>query len=179
MIEREPSSPRDEPFMRAAAWIGDLGNPFYEEERNRDVWNEASAVGFQIVLALSMAAVAAAVWIVGAEAVPYATALYAIVGVASVVTVAYAERLGVDVTASTRMARLRMLPYIALVVVGLVGILLEGRRTLPDIGAESFWTGLTDGTILGALVGGGAVVAAFALAARRGRSRRRSDPDPR
>ena len=29
-------------FVRAAAAIGDLSNPFYGEERQRDVWNEAS-----------------------------------------------------------------------------------------------------------------------------------------
>ena len=31
-------------FIRTAAVIGDLSNPFYGEERQRDVWNEASAV---------------------------------------------------------------------------------------------------------------------------------------
>ncbi|MBK5221936.1 MAG: hypothetical protein JJE52_03485 [Acidimicrobiia bacterium] len=41
---------RDTLFMRTAARIGDLGSPLYDEERRRDVWNEASAVGFQIML---------------------------------------------------------------------------------------------------------------------------------
>lgn len=32
-------------FMPVAAVLGDLDRPFYAEERERDVWNEASAVG--------------------------------------------------------------------------------------------------------------------------------------
>ena len=31
-------------FVTAAGIVGDLGSPFYREERRRDVWNEASAV---------------------------------------------------------------------------------------------------------------------------------------
>ncbi len=37
-------------IVRSAELIGDLGNPFYAEERQRDVWNEASAVGLQLLL---------------------------------------------------------------------------------------------------------------------------------
>src|SRR5690242_18627048 len=32
-------------FVRWAGVVGDLGSPFLAEERQRDVWNEASAVG--------------------------------------------------------------------------------------------------------------------------------------
>ncbi len=35
-------------FMKAARTIGDLDDEFYHDERQRDVWNEASAVGFQL-----------------------------------------------------------------------------------------------------------------------------------
>lgn len=38
--------PRRSWFVRAAAVVGDLDSPFSAEERDRDVWNEASAVGF-------------------------------------------------------------------------------------------------------------------------------------
>jgi hypothetical protein len=37
-------------FVRVAAVIGDLSNPFYGEERQRDVWNEASAVALQVLI---------------------------------------------------------------------------------------------------------------------------------
>lgn len=62
---------RDSWFVRAAAAVGDLGNLFYREERRRDVWNEASAVGFQLMLWLGLAAAAAMIWIGGPPALPY------------------------------------------------------------------------------------------------------------
>jgi hypothetical protein len=46
----DEKDPRDSVFVRLAAGVGDLGNPFYREERQRDVWNEASAVGMQLTL---------------------------------------------------------------------------------------------------------------------------------
>ena len=64
-----PSGPR-EWFLRTAERIGDLGSPFYREERQRDVWNEASAVGFQVLLWLLPLAAVASVWMGGAGAVP-------------------------------------------------------------------------------------------------------------
>ncbi len=44
------SSTRQDPLVRMAHVVGDFGKPFYAEERQRDVWNEASAFGFQLVL---------------------------------------------------------------------------------------------------------------------------------
>ena len=70
-------------FVRAAAVIGDLSNPFYAEERQRDVWNEASAVALQVLLFLNLLGATAAVWIVGADALPYVYALLAMIGIAS------------------------------------------------------------------------------------------------
>lgn len=63
--------------------MADLGSPFYREERQRDVWNEASAVGHQLVLWLGMVTAAAMVWIGGATALPYAVTLYAVIGVSA------------------------------------------------------------------------------------------------
>ncbi len=37
-------------FMWFATAVADFGDPFYAEERQRDVWNEASAFGFQLLL---------------------------------------------------------------------------------------------------------------------------------
>jgi hypothetical protein len=53
---------RDGWFVRAAGMVGDLGSPYYREERQRDVWNEAAAVGLQVVLWLGLGAAAAMVW---------------------------------------------------------------------------------------------------------------------
>lgn len=36
-------------MMKAMRFVGDLDDDFYKDERQRDVWNEASAVGLQSV----------------------------------------------------------------------------------------------------------------------------------
>ena len=77
-------------FVRAATVIGDLSNPFYREERQRDVWNEAAAVALQVILWLSLLAATAAVWVIGADALPYVNAMMAIVGIASWIAILYA-----------------------------------------------------------------------------------------
>ena len=84
-------------FVRAAAVIGDLSNPFYREERQRDVWNEASAVAFQVLIWLHLSAATAVVWFVGEDALPYVYGLIAIIGVASWIALLYAASLGVHV----------------------------------------------------------------------------------
>jgi len=35
-------------YERAGRWLGDLDHPFYDDERHRTVWYEASAIGFQV-----------------------------------------------------------------------------------------------------------------------------------
>lgn len=99
----EPVARRGEWFFRAAALVGDLSSPFYGEERRRDVWNEASAVGLQLVVWLSLTTAAAILWIGSAEAVPYALVLLAVVGLPSLVSISYARRLDVSIDAPPRL----------------------------------------------------------------------------
>ena len=95
-------------FVRAAAVIGDLSNPFYGEERQRDVWNEASAVALQVLIWLHLLAATAAVWIVGADAVPYVCTMIGLVGVAGWVAILYSWSQGVHVEKSPRTSWRRM-----------------------------------------------------------------------
>ena len=133
-------------FLAAAGAIGDLDHPFYDEERQRDVWNEASAVGLQVVLLLGMVAATAMVWLGGTSAVPYAVAVLAVGVVAAAVSLAYARRLGVDVTADAAgVLRLRLVPYGVLWVLLLVGAL----RGAP---ADGFTGGFARGAVLGSAV---------------------------
>jgi hypothetical protein len=71
---------RDGWFVKAAATIGDLDNPFYRKERQRVVWNEASAVGLQLMLWLGLGTAAAMVWLDGTPALPYAFAVFVVLG---------------------------------------------------------------------------------------------------
>lgn len=45
-----PANNQPNAFERAARWLGDLDHPFYQDERHRAVWYEASAIGFQVAL---------------------------------------------------------------------------------------------------------------------------------
>jgi len=144
---------RPDPFVRVAQFVGDFGNPFYDEERQRDVWNEACAFGLQLLLWLTLAAAAAVVWVVGEPAVPYAEGALGILGMVSLLTIGYAHRLGVRMTGAARVLRLRLLPY-----VGLVAALLVGMAR-----ASTASRGFVVGAATGALV----AVLALAWAARR------------
>lgn len=138
------ASNRTSLFMRAAGWIGDLGNPFYAEERQRDVWNEASAVGLQVVLWLGIIAATVMIWVQGQAALPYAVTMFAVLGAASLIAVSYAKGLGVRVEDPVRMNRLRLLPYGALLVLFLVGAM----RAAPTSG-DGFGRGFTHGLAIG------------------------------
>lgn len=139
---------RDGWFVKAAGMVGDLGSPFYREERQRDVWNEASAVGLQLVLWLGMGAVAAMVWLGGAPAMPYAAAVLVVLGAASWVSVLYAHKLGVRVDDVGRVLRLRLVPYGVLLVL----ILFGAVRAAPPSGfGASFVRGAAGGGALAVL----------------------------
>jgi hypothetical protein len=153
-VENGAGSRRGDWFVTAAGVIGDLGHPFYDEERQRDVWNEASAVGFQLMLWLGLAAATAMVWVGGAPALAYAVTVIGVVGTASTVTVVYAHRLGVRFDDAAGLLRLRLVPYAVLLVAFLVGAL----RVAPADGfAGGFVTGMaigSTGAVLWLLVSG-------------------------
>jgi hypothetical protein len=116
------SQTRPDPLVRIAQFVGDFGNPFYEEERQRDVWNEACAFGLQLAIWLVLGASTVVVWTVGAASVPYVKGALGLLAVVCLLTIAYAHRLGIRVDEPERMLRLRLLPYAGLVAVLLVGM---------------------------------------------------------
>jgi hypothetical protein len=140
--EDETTPRRDGWFVAAAGVVGDLGHPFYEEERQRDVWNEASAVGLQMVLWLGLAAATAMVWVGGAPGLPYAVTLLIVVGVGAVTTLSYAHGLGVRYDDPAGLLRLRLVPYVALLVAFMVGVV----RVAPSHG---FFGGFAQGMVAG------------------------------
>ena len=154
------SSTRPAPIVRMAHVVGDFGNPFYAEERQRDVWNEASAVGLQAILLLALTAADGMVWIGGAPALPFAATVLAVVGTTSLVTLLYALARGVTVDDPAGLLRLRLVPYAVLFVLFLVG----AARVAP---ADGFLGGFVQGA------GAGGAVAALALVWSGLRARRR------
>jgi hypothetical protein len=135
-------------FVAAAGLVGDLNHPFYAEERQRDVWNEACAVGFQLVLWLALASATAMVWLGGAPALPYVVTVLAVVGVTAGVTLTYAHRLGVRVDDAEGMLRLRLVPYCALILLLFAGVV---RVAPPDGFAGGFVHGMVAGMVVAVL----------------------------
>ena len=140
--------------LRSARAVGDLGNPFYAEERQRHVWNEASAVGLQLAIWLMLLTATVMVWVGGRDAVPYALAVFLLAGAVSWTTVLYALALGVDASSPQHVLRARLLPYLALLVLLVVGTVRALGHVSPSVAA-------------GAAVGAGVAVAALTLARRR------------
>lgn len=145
MSDEQAAPPAHGRFLSASETIGDLDNPFYDDERQREVWNEASAVGFQVMLWLALAAAAAMVWIGGAPSLPYALTLFGVAGVGSLVVLAYTRAYRVDAWATTRVNRGRMILLVALI----TGLVAGVVRALPDNG---FGGGLGIGVACGALL---------------------------
>ena len=155
-------------FVRAAAVIGDLSSPFYREERQRDVWNEASAVALQVLLWLNLLVATVVVWTVGADALPYVCGMLIMVGLAGWVAIIYAWSLGVDVQEKKWISRRRLLPLSVVAVAWVIGKMrASGVGTSLD-GADD-WS-----TIAGMLTGAGVVLLIAAVAARFARRRNRS-----
>lgn len=107
---------RDGWFVRAAGRVGDLGSPFYEEEHQRDVWNEASAIGFQLLLWLLSVAAVVSVWVGGAPAVPYGLVMLLLPGAVSWVVLGYARAHGVlgEGTRGVKPLRARVVAWLVL-----------------------------------------------------------------
>jgi hypothetical protein len=155
---------RDGWFMRAAGVVGDLDHPLYGEERQRDVWNEACAVGLQVALWLGLTLATAMVWLGEDAALPYALSVFAVlVGVTSWVTVLYARQLGVRVDDPGGLLRLRLVPYLLLLALFLVGVV----RAAPSHG---FVGGFAQGAAFGGAAGTLWLLASGLRARRRART---------
>ena len=151
--------------VTAAGVVGDLGSPFYREERQRDVWNEACAVGLQVALWLGLALAAAMVWLGGSTALPYALAVFAVLfGATSWVTILYAQQLGVRVEDPGGLLQLRLVPYLLLLALFLAGVV----RAAPS-------DGFVGGLAQGAAVGGAAATLWLLASGLRARRRARTD----
>ena len=155
-------------FVRTAAVIGDLSNPFYREERRRDVWNEASAVALQVLLWLNLLAATAVIWIVGADALPYVYGMLVMVGLAGWIAILYSWSLGVDVQDSTWVSWPRLVPL----------TVVAGALAIGMVRASSEGVVVDDwSTVAGMVTGAGVVLALAALGARYARRWTRSRED--
>ena len=140
-------------MMKAMRFVGDLDDDFYKDERQRDVWNEASAVGLQSVFWAVFVSSAILPWVAGRTGAWISLALLIVALFGSVVTIVYALRRDVDVYVLSNYNRPRVVISIALYLVAAVGIMARL------------------GALVGGIVGGGVAIAAVKLHQQRAKRR--------
>ncbi|MFN2347241.1 MAG: hypothetical protein ABR616_16200 [Dermatophilaceae bacterium] len=139
--------PRRSRFVRVASAVGDFDSPFYDEERDRDVWNEASAIGFQMLLWGVPLVAAASLWIAGSAALLPIALLLALWAATAVVVLSYAQRFEVDPNERTSLVGGRHAMFLALLALLGTGVVRAGLD-LAVVGsspAASFVRGMGQG----------------------------------
>ena len=145
---------------RTLRWVGDLDHPFYNDERQRYVWYEASAVGFQLMFLANYVVAGLMLWIGGADAVVYGLPLLIVTIVAALAVLSYASRRRAEYAPDlSDFFRTRGVLVLVVNVIAMTGLI----RALVDLddGGGGFAGGLADGAIAGAIAG--VAVGAFTL----------------
>lgn len=162
-------------FDAGARLVGDLDDGFYDDEGRRDVWNEASAVGFQAYQWAVLIAAAILPWTGGRNGAWVALGLLVAWGVVGSAVQLYARERGVDVRLAVNCARPRI---IAAVVIGSIGALGVLFRLLWHGGVLDDGGSTLAGAVVGGVCGAGAAVA-LTIAFRRRMERREAEEDRR
>lgn len=151
-------------FTRIMRKVGDLDDEFYDDERQRDVWNEASAVGFQLFYWAALIGAAVLPWVAGTAGAWTAAAIIGVSTLISYLTLAYSGVRGVNLYTAAKLWRLRGGVATALVSIGLISVFFRLR---PDAYDElGTWLGALTGLII---AGGGAGVIIAVMRRRRDR----------
>ncbi|KQU61051.1 hypothetical protein ASG84_00435 [Rhodococcus sp. Leaf278] len=95
-------------FVTASRFIGDLDDEFYADELQRDIWNEASAVGFQSLLWIGLISGAVLPFAAGVTGAWIALGLFLVLMSVSLVVSGYARVRGVDMYAAQKLRRSRI-----------------------------------------------------------------------
>lgn len=138
-------------FIKTMRFVGDLDDEFYDDERQRDVWNEASAIGFQLFSWAAMIAAAVLAWTVGRTGAWIALGLLVALTSVTTLTIVYSWARGVNLYTASKIGRVRGFVVALVILVGYIGVLVKLQ---PNMFADaSSWAG----GVTGAVVGGGAV----------------------
>ncbi|MCX6477635.1 DUF2029 domain-containing protein, partial [Rhodococcus sp. (in: high G+C Gram-positive bacteria)] len=112
-------------MMKAMRFVGDLDDDFYKDERQRDVWNEASAVGFQFAYWITLIAAAILPWVAGRTGAWISLGLVIGWFVCSMVVLRYAQAHDVDVYASMKGLQPRSLVAGSVYLIALIGVVAQ------------------------------------------------------
>lgn len=138
---------------RSFRWIGDLDHEFYDDERQRFIWYEASTIAFQFFLFANVATAGAMFWIGGSQALPYGLAVFAVQAVAAIMAINYAEANYAEyMPKPSDLSSRRNVLYGTLVLFagsGLIRALLDIEATSDGSSSGSFISGAAQGVIAG------------------------------
>lgn len=150
----------------ALRWVGDLDHPFYNDERQRFVWYEASAIGFQLMLMLQTIGGGITLLLFGNPAWKYVLLALAPTVLTTIVVTGYASRHGAPYFASSSdFKRSRGIFAIVVMLIWAAGVLRAGPS-----GGDTTW----DVSTIAGFITGIAVVGlvAFAITRLQKRSQR-------
>lgn len=143
------------PFIKAMRFVGDLDDEFYDDERQRDVWNEASAIGFQLFAWASLISAAILPWAAGRTGAWIGLGILVVSTLINFATASYSAARGVNLYTASKLVRVRAIVVGVLVAVGYISVLVTLQ---PSVYSQaSSWAG----GLVGAIFGGGAVGAAI------------------
>ncbi|MFM1723861.1 DUF2029 domain-containing protein [Rhodococcus sp. PAM 2766] len=149
-------------FVKAMRVTGGLDDEFYRDERQRDVWNEASAVGYQLFLWVGLVAAAVLPWAAGTTGAWIGLGLLLESVVITTCTLAFARHRRVDPRETGKLLTPRAVLALALYLTGALGII--GRLLTPSSDDPSAtWAGVAVGMVVGG------TAAAIGLRAKRRR----------
>lgn len=157
-------------FDRFATRVGHLDSPFYDEERERDVWNEASAVAFQLLLWSIPLVATAVMWVGGAGVLAPVGVMMLPWLAAAAMALVYAYRQGVDPANHRAFSPGRLWAWAGVQAALGAGILRAGLQLEPVGVGERFARGAAEGAGVGLMVVG-LVMAAVTYWLRRRRER--------
>ncbi|OZC97342.1 hypothetical protein CH275_24640 [Rhodococcus sp. 06-235-1A] len=153
-------------FVRAARFVGDLDDEFYADELQRDIWNEASAVGFQSLLWIGLITGAVLPFAAGVTGAWVAIGVIVALLVVAYVVVGYARARGIDMYTVQELRRPRLAVGAVLYFLGFGG---AGIRLLVHYGGGSFGS-----VLFGAAIGVPLGLAAGVIGIRNRRRRVRN-----
>ncbi|NIL76372.1 hypothetical protein [Rhodococcus sp. B10] len=137
-------------FTKTMRFVGDLDDEFYDDERQRDVWNEASAIGFQLFVWTSLIVACLLPLLFGVAGSWIALGLLAVYLTIASTVLAYAKARGIDMYASQSLMRVRvLLPCGIYLIAAFSTMITLASEYLDGVGSAPFV-----GMALGALIGG-------------------------
>lgn len=131
-------------FVKAMRFVGDLDAEFYADERQREVGNEAAAVGYQALNWALVIAAAILPWTAGRTGAWIAMGLLIAWMVVGLVVMLYSRALDLDLYTVTPLWSVRSIVMAAVYLVGALGVVAQ--LVAEDAATWSgFWVGAIAG----------------------------------